>query len=279
MLPAPATHVGARFVRTIPLAFRLKVTMSRRLVLPDLLEPGLDLVICGMAAGTRSAKVGAYYAHGSNKFWRVLAETGLTPRKLAPGDFASLANFGIGLTDLAKHASGSDSDLGKLDLDVDVFRANILSIRPRALAFNGKNAAERALERRSVEYGLQRDRIGETVVFVLPSTSGAASRYWDPRPWHDCAKFLRERRVPGKEPPLKIERINAHLQSRLRKESRKEVPAVEAAIWLDAAGVLPDSRARPGLPLRRLLRDGFITGQEQRPNVRSGRWWIRRCDS
>ena len=232
-----------------------------------------------MAAGTRSAEVGAYYAHGSNKFWRVLEETGLIPRRLAPGEFASLAKFRLGLTDLAKHASGSDSDLRKRDFDIDAFRDKILLMRPRVLAFNGKNAAVRALERRSVEYGRQSDRIGETVVFVLPSTSGAASRYWDPRPWHNCAEFVRERRVTVQGPPSPIERINAHLQSRLRKESRDEVAAVEAAIWLDEAGLLSDSRARPGLPLRRLLRDGVITGQEQRPNVRNGRWWIRRRDS
>ena len=127
--------------------------MSPRPVLPDLLESGLDLVICGMAAGTHSAKAGAYYAHGSNKFWRVLAETGLTPRRLAPGEFASLAKLRLGLTDLAKRASGSDSALRKRDLDIHGFRDKILSMRPRVLAFNGKNAAMRALERRSVEYG------------------------------------------------------------------------------------------------------------------------------
>ena len=178
--------------------------MSPRPVLPDLLESGLELVICGMAAGTHSAEAGAYYAHGSNKFWRVLAETGLTPRRLAPGEFASLAKLRLGLTDLAKHASGSDSALRKRDFDIHGFRDKILSMRPRVLAFNGKNAAMRALERRSVEYGRQSSRIGETVVFVLPSTSNAANRCWDPRPWHDCAKFVREHRVPGEEPPSTI---------------------------------------------------------------------------
>ena len=107
-----------------------RVTMSRRPVLPDLLRPGLDLVICGMAAGARSAEIGTYYAHGSNKFWRVLEKTGLTPRRFAPGEFASLAEFGIGLTDLAKYASGADSGLGRGDLDVARFRDKILTMRP-----------------------------------------------------------------------------------------------------------------------------------------------------
>ena len=58
------------------------------------------------------------------------------------------------------------------------------------LAFNGMKAAKAALERRSLDYGRQSDRIGETVVYVLPSTSGR-NRSWDTRPWHDCAKLVR----------------------------------------------------------------------------------------
>ena len=57
------------------------------MVLPDVLEPDLDIVFCGTAAGTRSADVGAYFAHPQNRFWRTLAEVGLTPRRLAPTEF------------------------------------------------------------------------------------------------------------------------------------------------------------------------------------------------
>ena len=46
--------------------------MSRRPVLADLLERGPDLIICGTVTGARSAEVGTHYAHGSNKFWRLL---------------------------------------------------------------------------------------------------------------------------------------------------------------------------------------------------------------
>jgi hypothetical protein len=43
-------------------------------VLPDLLAPGLRLVVCGSAAGVRSAQLGQYYAGRGNKLWRTLAE-------------------------------------------------------------------------------------------------------------------------------------------------------------------------------------------------------------
>ena len=68
--------------------------------------------------------------------------------------------------------------------------------------------------------------------------------------------------------------INLYLQERLEREWSEEVSAVEAAGWLDEAGLLRDHKN--GLPLRNLLRAGRIAGQEQRPNQPNGRWWIRR---
>lgn len=73
-----------------------------------------------------------------------------------------------------------------------------------------------------------------------------------------------------------IVEINACLQERLRKTRRQEVAAVEAARWLDDAGFLADSPARPGLPLRNLLRSGQIRGAIQRPPKKHGRWFIAR---
>jgi len=66
-------------------------------------------------------------------------------------------------------------------------------------------------------------------------------------------------------------RISRVLQEQLRARNRPEVTAVEAAEWLDEAGLLKDSRHRPGLPLRRLLRAGMIEGQHQYPNRR---WFV-----
>lgn len=72
------------------------------------------------------------------------------------------------------------------------------------------------------------------------------------------------------------EQINAFLQMQLTRLGLDEVPAVEAASWLDRARLLADSPHRPGLPLRNLLRAGQITGAQQRPPRRYGRWFITR---
>jgi hypothetical protein len=72
--------------------------------------------------------------------------------------------------------------------------------------------------------------------------------------------------------------VNAFLQTELRRRRLPEVTAVEAARWLDGAGVLKDSASRPGLPLRTLLRAGRIDGGTQRPPTSHGRWHIERVD-
>ena len=77
-------------------------------VLPDVPEPNLKIIFCGTAAGDTSASTGAYYTGPGNKFWKTLYTVGLTPQQLKPDDFRMLLQYGLGLTDLAKYASGSD---------------------------------------------------------------------------------------------------------------------------------------------------------------------------
>jgi len=157
-------------------------------ILPDVLRPGLKLVFCGTAAGKRSAAERAYYAHPGNLFWRALREAGLTPRQLSPSEFPQLPDYGIGLTDLAKRHSGNDDELPRDAFDVPGLIAKIERYAPRVLAFTSKNAARAALGH-VVDYGLQREGIGGTKLFVLPSPSGQARGHWDLAPWRVLADW------------------------------------------------------------------------------------------
>jgi TDG/mug DNA glycosylase family protein len=160
-------------------------------VLRDVLAPGLRVVFCGTAPGTASAKARAYYAGPGNGFWKALHLTGLTPSELAPEQFELLPDYGIGLTDICKVLYGSDEEVGTVEFDVDGLRARVAEFEPTHLAFNGKNAARGALER-AVDFGLQEEQIGGAAVWVLPSTSGAARRYWDIGPWQELAEACAE---------------------------------------------------------------------------------------
>jgi len=160
-------------------------------VLPDILRPGLRVAFCGTAAGTASARAGAYYAGPGNAFWVTLHSTGLTPTQLSPAEFEQLPAFGIGLADICKVRHGSDYEVGTGEFDVAGLEARIAAVEPANLAFNGKNAARGALGR-SVDYGPQPERIGGAAIWVLPSTSGAARGYWDVGPWCELARACAE---------------------------------------------------------------------------------------
>jgi TDG/mug DNA glycosylase family protein len=156
-------------------------------VLPDVLAPDLKVVFCGMAAGRKSAEVRAYYAGPGNRFWLILHQIGLTPFQLEPCQFREVLAYGIGLTDVEKRQSGSDAGLDLSGFNPEELRARITRFGPRILAFVGKRAAQEFYGQKHVGYGLQPELLGLAMVFVLPSTSGAARRYWDSSHWYALA--------------------------------------------------------------------------------------------
>ena len=161
-------------------------------ILPDLLHTDLDLVICGTAAGAVSAARGAYYANPGNRFWSVLAETGLTPRRFRPDEFPCLTALGIGLTDVCKIASGQDDALPREGFDRARLAAAMRHYRPRLLAFNSKRAASEFLgvPTGRIPYGPLPPMPDLPAIMVLPSTSGLACRAWDPAPWRSMAAMV-----------------------------------------------------------------------------------------
>lgn len=110
----------------------------------------------------------------------------MTPVLLRPAEFTRLPEFGIGLTDISRSASGSDQEVGRRGFDPARLATVVAAASPTHLAFNGKNAARGALGH-PVDYGPQPERIGNAPVWVLPSTSGAARGYWDIEPWRELA--------------------------------------------------------------------------------------------
>jgi TDG/mug DNA glycosylase family protein len=164
-----------------------------RQILPDVLEPDLRVVFCGTAPGTRSAMEGAYYAHPGNYFWRTLFEVGLTPVRLAPPEYRRVLEFGIGLTDVAKHHFGSDADLPMSAFDAASLRRKLARYKPRIVACTSKNAARAGLAgSRHLACGEQDERIGQSRVFVLSLPSGQARGFWNIEPWRELARAVAE---------------------------------------------------------------------------------------
>ncbi|MFD2752337.1 mismatch-specific DNA-glycosylase [Virgibacillus siamensis] len=158
--------------------------------MPDLLKDDLNVIFCGTAVGNQSAKNGDYYSNPRNKFWTILYKVGLTQLKLDPIDYKELLTYGIGLTDLVKDWNGNDKDIKKEQYDVEKLSRTISDYQPKFLCFNGKGAAKEYLNRRITYYGLQPETYYSTSIYVAPSTSGAANRYWDDAYWFELANLI-----------------------------------------------------------------------------------------
>lgn len=161
------------------------------MILDDVFAPKLGIVFCGTAAGPESARRRAYYAHPQNVFWRTLHKVGLTERQFAPEEFRCLADYRLGLSDLAQKTSGTDRKLKPEDFDGKNLEDKVRMHHPAILAFTSKKAAKVFLNRKKIDYGFQEEKIGATRIFVLPSPSAAARRYWDEGRWRELASEWR----------------------------------------------------------------------------------------
>ena len=100
---------------------------------------------------------------------------------MRPEDYPELPQWGLGLTDLAKHVSGMDRELpaGALGREAcTALGAKIAAAEPDWLAFTSLAAGRRYLGH-AAGFGEQRERIGRTRLWLLPSPSPTAGWNWD----------------------------------------------------------------------------------------------------
>jgi TDG/mug DNA glycosylase family protein len=170
---------------------------------PDVLAPGLAAIFVGINPGRVSAAAAAHFANPRNDFWRLLHDAGITPRLLRPDEQLELPAYGYGLTNAAYRTTKGSGDLRRGDFAGSRERLEriALDLRPRALAFVGKAAYRGAFDERA-ELGLQERRLGETALFVLPSTSpaNAAVPYAERLRWFRALRELLggNRQVPDR---------------------------------------------------------------------------------
>jgi double-stranded uracil-DNA glycosylase len=141
---------------------------------PDVLGPDLQAIFCGINPGRVSAAAAAHFANPRNDFWRLLHDAGFTPRLLQPDEQFETLRYGIGLTNAALRTTKGSGDLRSADFRGSAERLERIAreLHPCAIGFVGKEAYRGAFGERP-EHGLQARRLGETLLFVLPSTSPA----------------------------------------------------------------------------------------------------------
>lgn len=157
----------------------------------DIIGPNLQVIFCNTATGGKGSPYSTFYSDNRNRFWTVLYRIGLTPRPFSPHESRTLPRYGIGLTTLEKNLKKAGSPQMP-SAGADRLRQKIERLRPAAVAFNGKKAAEEFYGS-SVYYGQQPEPVAYTTLFVLPSTSGLARKYWNEKYWRELAEFVRRK--------------------------------------------------------------------------------------
>jgi TDG/mug DNA glycosylase family protein len=145
--------------------------------LPDLIGAAPRVLFVGYNPGLRSARLGHYYAGRNNRFWELLAASGLTPRRLRPDEDGLLPGFGIAITDLVKRPTRAAHEVGRDEFRAGVARVQALvaGLRPAVVAWNGKGVYLLAARATAAPWGAQARSLFDGVTdFVLPSPSGLA---------------------------------------------------------------------------------------------------------
>ncbi|MBD0329543.1 MAG: NUDIX domain-containing protein [Thermoleophilia bacterium] len=177
--------------------------------LPDVLAPRLRVIFCGINPGRVSAAAGAHFANPRNDFWRLLYAAGFTPRLLAPHEQHEAPRFGAGITNAAQRTTRGSGDLRRGDFAGAAERLERLAreLEPLAIAFVGKEAYRGAFGERA-RLGLQERRLGDSLVFVLPSTSpaNAAVSYEERLRWFSALRGLVE---PVDRPTVRVVLLDA----------------------------------------------------------------------
>jgi TDG/mug DNA glycosylase family protein len=167
---------------------RARSRLTARSAIPDILAPGLRVVFCGINPGRVSAAAGQHFANPRNDFWRLLHAAGFTSRLYEPREQLALLDEGIGITNAALRTTRGSGDLRRADFADAAERLEGLAreLAPAWIAFVGKEAYRGAFGERP-QLGVQARTLGDTQLFVLPSTSPANAAV----PWAERLRWFR----------------------------------------------------------------------------------------
>ncbi|MCE4544018.1 G/U mismatch-specific DNA glycosylase [Caballeronia sp. PC1] len=142
--------------------------------LPDILEPGLRVVFCGINPGMLAASTGQHFAGRGNRFWRTVHLAGFTPGLLRPEDGHAFLRYGCGLTTAVARPTARADHLSRIEIEAAAasFESKMRSFAPHYIAFLGKMALSAMTGQRDIAWGLQEDTFGGARAWVLPNPSG-----------------------------------------------------------------------------------------------------------
>jgi TDG/mug DNA glycosylase family protein len=156
--------------------------------LRDRVKPGLRVLFVGINPGVRSAVTGHHFAGFSNRFWKLLFESGLVPEPITYVDDDRLTGWGFGITNLIARPSPGIDDLRPAEYveGWKTLERKIRRYRPEVVALVGVTLYRAILpllestskaKPRGPALGPQAVTIEGARVFVLPNPSGRNANF------------------------------------------------------------------------------------------------------
>jgi TDG/mug DNA glycosylase family protein len=153
----------------------IQIEGTRARTLPDIVGPGMRVLVCGLNPSLNAADAGVGFARPGNRFWPAALASELVSVDRDP--WHALRHHGVGFTDLVKRAT-----VGAAELSTDEYRSGFARLerlaawlQPGVIAFVGLAGWRAAVDRKAVAGPQSRD-VGGRPVYVMPSSSGLNAR-------------------------------------------------------------------------------------------------------
>ena len=167
-------------------------------VVPDLVRPGLPVLLCGINPSLWSGAVGYHFASPSNRLWPTLHAAGWTSRRLHPAETEELLSAGLGITNLVARATARADELTDAELreGLPAVAALATACQVRWVAFLGLTAYRTATGDPAAVVGRQERPTGSAGTWLLPNPSGLNASWQLPR-LAEAYAALREAALPS----------------------------------------------------------------------------------
>ncbi|MBV7506944.1 mismatch-specific DNA-glycosylase [Bacillus sp. sid0103] len=143
--------------------------------LRDHLKENLKVLFVGFNPSIRSSELGHHYASPNNHFWKILYESGLTPRKYEAMEDAKLLDLGFGSTNIVERPTKAADEITKEEFTEgrEILKRKVDQFKPKVVCFVGKGVYQQYSGLKVIQWGRQTNGVIPGVIdFVAPSSSG-----------------------------------------------------------------------------------------------------------
>jgi len=162
----------------------------------DRVKPGLKILFVGFNPSIRSSETGHHFANPNNRFWKILFESGLTPRKLTASEDDELLKLDYGITNIVERPTKAADEITKEEYSEgkEILKRKISLLKPQIICYVGKGVYQQFSGRKTVPWGFQEEAVvPDTIDFVAPSSSGLVRMKLDEiiDIYKELAKFIK----------------------------------------------------------------------------------------